>query len=221
MEVLFLIAFLIVFGLIAAFSSSSFDKGAVGERQIYRRLEHFENEGRGKLLCNIYLPKTTGGTTEVDLLLIHPKGLFVFESKNYSGWIFGNEAHQNWTQTLPKGWNGDVHKERFYNPILQNLSHIKHLAPHVGKSIPIWSIIVFSDECELKDITVRSKNVYVVQCDHVASTVEQICNETQPDFLTEAEIVELYNKLLIYTNVSAEEKRHHAQKAFEVKRRFQ
>ncbi len=55
----------------------------------------------------------SGGTTEIDLLLIHPKGLFVFESKNYSGWIFGNEVYQNWTQTLPKGRRGDVHKERF------------------------------------------------------------------------------------------------------------
>lgn len=221
MEVLFLLAFLIIVGLIFAFSSSSFDRGAAGEHRIYRRLRYFENEGGGKLLSNIYLPKTTGGTTEIDLLLIHPKGLFVFESKNYSGWIFGSEDHQNWTQTLPRGRYGDVHKERFYNPVLQNASHIRHLMPHIGKSVPVWSIIVFSDECELKDITIRSKNVCVVQCYHVASTVEQICNETQLNCLTEADVTDLYNKLLIYTNVSEEEKINHAQKAFETKQHFQ
>lgn len=90
----------------------------------------------------------------------------------------------------------------------------------IEKNIPVWSIIVFSDECELKDITIRSKNVRVVQYYNVASTVEQICNETQSDFLTEAEVLELYNYLLINTSVSDEEKERHAQKAFEAKQRL-
>ena len=158
--------------------------------------------------------------TEIDLLLIHPKGLFVFESKNYSGWIFGNENHQNWTQTLPKGWHGDVHKERFYNPILQNASHIKHLMHHIENKIPVWSIIVFSDGCEFKDITVRSGNVRVIQCCNVAYTIEKICNETQLDFLIETEVINLYDHLLPYTNLSEEVKMLHAQKAFEARQRL-
>lgn len=220
MEILFLIALLVVIWLIATFSSSSFDKGSAGERLIHRRLARFEDEGRGKLLSNVYVPKINGGTTEIDLLLIHPKGLFVFESKNYSGWIFGNEAHQNWTQTLPKGRRGDVHKERFYNPILQNSAHIEHLMYRIEKNLPVWSIIVFSDKCELKDVTVRSKNVRVVQCCRVSSTVEKICDEAQPDVLTDVEITDLYNHLITYTNVSEEEKKHHGQKAFEAKQRL-
>ena len=224
----FLIALLVVVWLIAAFSSSSFDKGAAsspfdkgaaGEQLIYRQLVRFEKEG-GKLLSNIYVPKTNGGTTEIDLLLIHPKGLFVFESKNYSGWIFGNEGHQNWTQTLPKGWHRNVHKERFYNPILQNASHIKYLMHHIEKKIPVWSIIVFSDGCEFKNIMVSSKNVRVIQCCDVAYTIEKICNETQPDFLIETEIISLYNRLLAYKSVSEEVKEHHAQKVFEAKQRL-
>ncbi|NCC03449.1 MAG: NERD domain-containing protein [Proteobacteria bacterium] len=219
MEVLLLIAFLFVVGFIAAFLSSPHRRGAVGERRIRRRLTRFEKEG-GKLLSNIYIPKTNGGTSEIDLLLIHPKGLFVFESKNYSGWIFGNEAHQYWTQTLPKGRRGGSHKERFYNPILQNASHIKNLMPHVRKSLPVWSLIVFSDGCELKNITVRSDIVHVLHCHHVASVVKQICKETPSEFLTEQEVADLYDKLLTFTNVSKEEKRHHAQMAFEAKQRY-
>lgn len=220
MEVLLLIAFLFVIRLIVSFLSSPHRRGAIGERRIRKRLTCFEKKDGGKILSNIYIPKTSGDTTEIDLLLIHPKGLFVFESKNYSGWIFGNEAYQNWTQTLPKGRRGGVHKERFYNPIRQNASHIRHLTPHVRKDTPVWSIIVFSDECELKDIKVWSENAYVVQCRHVASIVKQVCNETETDFLTEADIDELYNKLLTYTNVTKEEKKHHAQQAFEAKQRL-
>lgn len=89
-----------------------------------------------------------------------------------------------------------------------------------GKNIPVWSVIVFSDECALKDITVSSKNVRVVQCRYVTSTVDQICNEIQGDFLTETEVINLYNHLLPYTDVSEEEKERHARKAFEARQRF-
>lgn len=62
------------------------------------------------------------------------------ESKNYGGWIFGGEGQRQWTQTFENG-----HKERFYNPIIQNRSHVKALAAHLG--LPegdLHSYIVFS-----------------------------------------------------------------------------
>ena len=52
-----------------------------------------------------------GKTTEIDLLMIHEKGIFVFESKNYSGWIFGSEDQLKWTQCFKSG-----QREHFYNP---------------------------------------------------------------------------------------------------------
>ena len=54
-------------------------------------------EGYYVVLKNLYLPMK-GKTTEIDLLMIHEKGIFVFESKNYSGWIFGSEDQLKWTQ---------------------------------------------------------------------------------------------------------------------------
>ena len=189
------------------FSDVKGDAGRYGEYLIYKRLRHFEDEG-GKFLFNIYVPKTYYETTEIDLLLICSKGLFVFESKNFSGWIFGNEAQKDWTQTLPKGW-GESHKERFYNPIMQNAAHIKHLEPFVGKNTPMWSVIVFSDECTLKNVTVRSSNVSVINCHDVASVVSKICERTHGNLLTEIEINGIYNRLHPYTQVSDEEKEQH------------
>lgn len=142
------------------YSSVKYDKGRHGEYLAYKRLQHFEETG-GKFLFNVYIPKGNNETTEIDMLLICSKGLLVFESKNYSGWIFGNERNNNWTQTLPIG-RGRSHKERFYNPIMQNATHIKHLRRIVSGNIPMRSIIVFSDECTLKDITINS-DVRVMQ----------------------------------------------------------
>ena len=60
-------------------------------------------EGTKRYLFNLYLPKDDGGTTEIDVVFLHDSGMYVFESKNYSGWIFGTETQKNWTQTLPMG----------------------------------------------------------------------------------------------------------------------
>ena len=43
-------------------------------------------------------------------------------------------------------------KNRFYNPIKQNRTHIKWLQKYVGEDVPLFSIIVFSERCELKNL---------------------------------------------------------------------
>ncbi len=111
-----------------------YDKAKYGEYLIYKNLAYLENSGC-KFLFNVYIPKANNKTTEIDVLMICSQGLFVFESKNYSGWIFGNEIQRSWTQTLPKG-RGHSQKERFYNPIMQNASHIKYLHRVVNKNVP-------------------------------------------------------------------------------------
>lgn len=178
------------------YKENAYDKGRYLERLTYKSLRHFENNG-GKFLFNLLIPKRNGGITELDVLLICSKGLFVFECKNYSGWIFGDEAQKRWTQTLPKG-RGLCHKEHFYNPIMQNASHIRHLTNLVGKNLPIWSIVVFSDRCVFKDVTIRSGDVSVVNHYIVSSVVAKICNQTQ-EVYTEAEINNIYSKLYPYT----------------------
>jgi len=87
------------------------DKGGFGEYLAFKKLESFKKKG-GRFLYNLNIPKRNGETTKIDLILIHPKGLFVTESKNCSSWIFGNEKNQYRTQTLPK-CRGKSNKVRF------------------------------------------------------------------------------------------------------------
>jgi hypothetical protein len=187
--------------------SLKYNKGKYAEYLTYESLRHFENNG-GKFLFNIFIPTKYNGTTEIDVLLICSKGLFVFECKNYSGWIFGNEAQKSWTQTLPQG-RGRCQKEYFYNPIMQNAAHIRHLKNLIGKNVPMRSIIVFSDRCVLKDITIRSNDISVINRYSVASVVAQACNQMQTDFYTETEIDDIYNKLYPYTQLDCAAKEQH------------
>lgn len=81
-------------------TSTKLSQGRKGEYLIYQQLKDYEAKG-GKFLFNCYLPRENNKTTEVDVILISEDGIFAFESKNYSGWIFGNEKSKTWTQTLP------------------------------------------------------------------------------------------------------------------------
>ena len=68
------------------YSSVRFNKGRLGEFYTYKYLDSLA--GYKRYLFNLYIPKSNGETTELDVVLLHESGIYVFESKNYSGWIF-------------------------------------------------------------------------------------------------------------------------------------
>ena len=170
--------------------------GKRGEKLTERELKLVQLFGRkGKVLRNMYLPKDNGDTSEVDVVFITQKGIFVFESKNYSGWIFGDEKSQKWTAMLP-----NKQKNQFYNPIKQNRIHLKWMAKYVGDDVPLFSIIVFSERCELKKVAVESEDIKVIKRDRTYATVRDIWDKN-PDALSEEKIENLYAQLEKLTNV--------------------
>lgn len=183
-----------------------FDKGRYGEYLTYCELKKHETTG-GKFLFNCYLPKDNGETTETDVILINNHGIFVFESKNYSGWIFGNERSKTWTQTLPQG-KGKSRKEHFLNPIMQNKLHIKWIKALIGENITIHSIIVFSERCTLKNVEYTSPNIYVVKRNAIANLIDEICS-SQPFLLDETQVSNIYTTLYQYTQVDQSVREKH------------
>lgn len=186
-----------------------FDKGKYGEYLTYKYLKEYEKSG-AKFLFNAYIPKKENENTEIDIILISPQGIFIFESKNYSGWIFGNEKQKTWTQTLQKGKS--ISKEKFFNPIMQNKSHIKYLVNIIGKDIPIYSIIVFSERCQLKNVQVDSKDVYVVKRNRLVECVTNICDNCAGNIIDQNKIQKIYSELLPLTNVSNAVKQQHIER---------
>lgn len=97
---------------------------------------------------NITIPSEKNGSSQIDHLVVSRFGIFVIESKDYKGWIFGSKEEDKWTQSLPGGKN----KFQFQNPIHQNWSHImslKSLLPTVSENV-YQSIVVFTGYCEIK-----------------------------------------------------------------------
>ena len=186
-----------------AYGSVRFNKGRLGEFYTYKYLKSLA--GYKRYLFNLYVPKNNGETTELDVVLLHESGIYVFESKNYSGWIFGTESQQYWTQTLPTG-RGSSHKTKFYNPIMQNEGHLKWLQTFLAdQTLPFYSYIVFSDRCTLKNVTLTSGKHYVVNRYNLFHAVQQNIAKAGIQ-LSSGKIDELFEKLYPLTQINEAEK---------------
>lgn len=185
----------------ASFWKVRFNTGLYGEYRIVNELQKIP--GIHKTLVNLYIPKAKGdGLTEIDILFIHENGLYVIESKNYSGWIYGRENDYRWTQVFNNG-----KKFKFYNPIKQNRTHVNALQKLLS-NLPtelFSSLIIFSDRCTLKSIEVTSQNVQVMKRKNLLSRCK---NGTSSNSLP---VYTIYTKLQKYTNVSDQVKKEHIQ----------
>jgi hypothetical protein len=53
-------------------------------------------------LHDITIPSVKGKTTQIDHVVVSEYGVFVIETKNYTGWIVGDEKSDYWTQVIYK-----------------------------------------------------------------------------------------------------------------------
>ncbi len=179
-------------------------RGRYGEFLTERELNIVNLFGRkGMILRNVYIPKDNEETSEIDLLFITQKGIFVIESKNYSGWIFGNENEMRWTAMLP-----NRQKNSFYNPIKQNQTHIKWLVKYLKSDVPLFSLIIFSDRCTLKKVVVDSHDTYVIHRTDTYKTIRKIW-DSSPDRLSNEEIEVFFDSLNELTNIDSAKKAMH------------
>jgi hypothetical protein len=136
--------FLIPFFILAALLKSPWFKGVFGEAQVNLAATLFLNKNDYHLIKNVTLP-TEDGTTQIDHIIVSRYGIFVIETKNMKGWIFGNPSQKTWTQKIYK------HTNKFQNPLHQNYKHTKTLESCLGLSDEMFfSLIVFVGDSTFK-----------------------------------------------------------------------
>ena len=148
------------------------NKGSSGERIIYRTLVDQIHVPENQILRNVYIPTPEGKTSEIDILVVSKKGIFVFECKNYAGNIYGDAKRHKWIQYLGKK------KSYFYNPFMQNRTHAKNLKKYLEKygDIPVipmvttiargkWKVKNYGPEDYLLGYNSHLKDIYTLTPD--------------------------------------------------------
>lgn len=143
LNVLAQVWYLVPLLLIVSVFKSRWLKGVFGEFLVNRLLSKLP-ESDYTLIKDVTLP-TSDGTTQVDHIVVSKYGIFVAETKNMKGWIFGSARQKQWTQKLYR------HSSKFQNPLHQNYKHIKALETLLGCSEEhLHSVIVFIGDSTFK-----------------------------------------------------------------------
>lgn len=176
------------FALIALFLGSPWGKGLIGEwivRWLADRKLPPETYHR---FHNLLLP-APDGTTQVDHVIVSRYGVFVIETKNMRGWIYGRADEATWTQNIYGN------KTKFQNPLRQNHKHVMAVAGALGVApTTIHPIITFQGSAEFR--TPMPNNVTVG-----AGFIGHIRTFTNPVY-TEVEITRMVELLQEATRTS-------------------
>lgn len=144
MEALALILLLFALFALGAYLRSPAVKGARGERRVNSILDRQLPSGEYKVFHDVTL-HTSHGPTQIDHILVSRYGVFVVETKNYTGWIFGDAKSKQWTQTIYGK------KSHFQNPLRQNFKHTKAVESYLSLSPRyVHSVVVFVGNAEFK-----------------------------------------------------------------------
>lgn len=144
------VAVALVWLLVVAASSDRSSNGSErrvssGECRVSRFLATLPSDY--KTVNDIMLPTVDGATTQVDHAVVSRYGIFVIETKDYSGWIFGGENQRTWTQSFSGGrWSG-TRKFHFQNPIRQNWRHVYTMADRLELPLRYFhNVVAFCGE---------------------------------------------------------------------------
>lgn len=170
-------------------------KGYFGEKSVALFLSRLDSS-KYKTINNIML-QTGKGTSQIDHVIVSSYGIFVIETKNYKGWIVGNEFDDYWTQVIYK------RKEKLRNPIKQNYGHIQALKGVLNDypDINYILIVAFTKRADLK-VNVKTDVVYTV---NLLKTIKKYNIETISNSIKN----QIYTKLIsININSKGNRKTH-------------
>ena len=144
-----------ILSVILIFINTNYFKGKFGEFSVNCLLKRISKNDKGILYKNIIV-LLDNNSHQIDHVLISKKGIFVVETKNYSGTIYGSDYQKEWTQVFNYG----KQKYKFYSPVRQNYNHVEVLNNFLNNKYNINNVIIFYKN-SINNI--KSKYVYTMK----------------------------------------------------------
>ena len=205
----FLVTFFITLVILAILSiifSLPSVKGKLGERKVSKRLNKLANKYGGIVIDNVMIPDESGTkSSQIDHIYASNYGIFVVETKNYAGRIYGSDEQQNWTQVLAYG-NA---KNKLYNPVKQNQTHIYRLKNALGIRDNFVSVIVFVNA-----------NIQYIESDYVYSfrDLKHLIDKDSKTTISDVELSKIANTLLEYKENPFKTNKEHVKEIKQMKK---
>jgi restriction system protein len=172
---------LILLLFLLAFLKSPFMKGVLGEFMVNLAAKLFLDKKTYILFKNVTLP-TEDGTTQIDHVIVSRYGVFVIETKNIKGWIFGDPQQKIWTSKIYR------HTSKFQNPLHQNYKHTQTLQSALELDPEkLFSLVVFVGDSDFK--TPMPDNVV-----YLGGYIRFIKSKTQ-SILSDSEVLAICHKI--------------------------
>ena len=183
----------------------SADRGTQSERDLVSYLLDYGISPKA-IFHDLYVKNGQYGFSQIDIVVATKVGLIVFEVKDYAGWIFGKGRQHQWTQVLDYG----NQKNKFYNPILQNASHIRVLKKQSKqfKNLPFYSVIVFAGNSELRDVSFIPDKTFVIKPHRLRDVLDIIFDNQNAEYTDKHEVIQILKSAVDNGNDSDTQIRH-------------
>lgn len=195
-------------------------KGRIGEHMVKKTLTKTVKKDQGLIYKDIMFG-TDDKSVQIDNILITQKCVYVIEVKNYKGRIYGSENDNKWCQTIKyrnkkKGKNNStyykthIEKNDFYNPIMQNQTHIRRMIETLPsiQNMTIMNIVVFLNAADLKNLTINSRGVVVINLRKLKHVISEIEERTEKA-INEQMLLVLKEEILLADTKSKENMKQH------------
>ncbi|PAE23867.1 nuclease-related domain-containing protein [Bacillus sp. 7894-2] len=170
--------------------------GELGEYKIDIQLHQLPKDFKHLSDLLVENPKAKTGYSQLDHIVITPFGVFVIETKNYQGTIYGGKDRKTWSV------NG---KFKMMNPFIQNYGHIQALKNFLDQKYHhlFISMVSFTKRCtfkiddlELRKIASNDLIVYDVELfDYIHRKVSVLKLQHKEPLLNDSEVLMIYDAI--------------------------
>lgn len=180
-------------------------KGERGEARVIKSLETLHED---YFTMNDVVLRTRYGTTQIDHVVVSKYGIFVIETKNYEGKIYGDDDKEKWKQLFVndvqyrRSWKTYTYvtKNFLYNPVRQSKGHAYHVKQLLKgyPNVPVVPMVVFAGGADLSSVRTHSCVIHKEQ-------MIPFINQYKVPYLTDEEVLDIRTKLM-HQNVREEVK---------------